>query len=783
MEIGVLWTGLAMGGALCALLAASWRPDGVIRYAGLVLAGLLGVSVLAAGFLIDFHRLSLDLRVDPSTTPLLPINNPAEPIYRKAVRDFGDDEIYAIALSCEEVFEPGCLRELDQLSTRVAQLDGVKGLSSLLDVTHFRWVEEEDWVAIRPFMEEIPEDPATLARLRAQALADPVYRQTLVGEDARAAALNLGFQKMDDAAFLASGLDDRIAGLLAQTVADPDRVHVAGRPHVKVHVYRGILRDLLVLIPISAGVMALVLFYFFRRARGVWLPLGTAVLGNLWTFGLMAALDQSLTLLTGLLSPLLLALGSVYGVHVMARFEEEAATLKDPAAAALACLEHVRLPALIAAITTMIGFGALLITDVPAVFDFGLFAMLGIASCSVIALVGIPACLSKLASDPGAQGGGGSGRSRLDRGLMGWADGVSRRTGVILGVWCALAVVSAALIPRIEVDTDYLSHFSADDPVRLDFEAVNRSLAGVVPIYVVIEASEPGGLREPALLQSLDELQQNLGEVPGVSRTLSFLDSLRKLNRAFHAGDPAEQRVPETRGAISELLFMLPKDEMRRFITVDHTRANLIVRTGAVGSASILQLEDDLQSVLDEHPLPHGARAYLTGNTLLLSRSADGITRGQPWSVGLAALAIFVLISLALRSPRLGAVAMVPNLIPVLLFFGALGSGVAPLSLPVSLIGSMALGIAIDDTVHYLVRYGRERKAGADPEEASRLTARRVGRPIVITSVMLFGGFLLVTISPFATVAQFGALAAMTMGVCLATDLMLLPALLVRWRI
>ena len=604
-----------------------------------------------------------------------------------------------------------------------------------------------------------------------------------MGEDARAAALNVGFQKMDDAAFLASGLDDQIALLLADTVADPDRVHVAGRPHVKVHVYRGIVRDLLVLIPISAGVMALVLLFFFRQTRGVLLPLGTALLGNLWTFGLMAALDQSLTLLTGLLSPLLLAIGSVYGVHVLARFEEEAPKNQDAASAALSSLEHVRLPALIAAVTTMIGFGALLITDVPAVFDFGLFAMFGIASCSVIALVGIPACLSKLRGPARTAGVDVDEGTGLDRGLLRFADGVSRRTGLILGVWSVLAVLSLALIPRIEVDTDYLSHFSLTDPVRLDFEAVNRSLAGVVPIYVVIEASEPGGLREPALVQSLESLQTALAEVPGVSRTLSFVDSLRKLNRAFHAGDPAEERVPETRGAISELLFMLPKDEMRRFITVDHTRANLIVRTGAVGSSSILQLEDDLQAVLDETPLPHGARASLTGNTLLLSRSADGITRGQPWSVGLAAGAIFFLISLALGSSRLGAVAMVPNLIPVLLFFGVLGAGVAPLSLPVSLIGSMALGIAIDDTVHYLVRYGRERRAGAEPEEASRRTARRVGRPIAITSVMLFGGFLLVTVSPFATVAQFGALAATTMVVCLATDLMLLPALLVRWRI
>ena len=783
MEIGVLWTGLGIAVALCGLAATSRYPGWVIRHSAGVLALLVGVSLISAGFLLDPDSASLRLRVDPSTAPLLPAGDPAEPIYRRAVRDFGDDEIYAVALDCEGVFEKACLGELEQLSTHVAQLEGVQSVSSLLDATDFRWVAEEDWVVIRPFIEAVPDDPAALERLRTRALSDPVYRQTLVSADARTAALNLGFQKMDDAAFLDSGLDDRIAAVLDERIDDSDRVHVAGRPHVKVHVYRGIVRDLLLLIPLAAGVMALVLALFFRNARGVFLPLGTAVLGNLWTFGMMAALGQSLTLLTGLLSPLLLALGSVYGVHVMARFEEEARQHADSASAALACLEHVRLPALIAAVTTLIGFGALLITDVPAVFDFGLFAMLGIASCSLIALAGIPACLARLGFP--ARGSGDAARevSALERGLSRWAGGVSRRAGWIVALWTLLAGIALVLIPRIEVDTDYLSHFAADDPVRLDFEAVNRSLAGVVPIYVVVEAAEPGGLRDPALLRSLAGLERALAEVPDVSRTLSFMDSLRKLNRAFHADDPAEQRIPETRGAISELLFMLPKDEMRRFITVDHSRANLIVRTGAVGSSKVLALQENLQAVLDAHPLPAGARASLTGNTLLLSRSADGITRGQPWSVGFAALAIFALISAALRSPRLGAVAMVPNLVPVLLFFGALGSGVAPLSLPVSLIGSMALGIAIDDTVHFLVRYGRERRAGAGPEQAAETTTRQVGRPIAITSVMLFGGFLLVTVSPFVTITQFGALAAFTMAVCLATDLMLLPALLTRFRV
>jgi predicted RND superfamily exporter protein len=123
---------------------------------------------------------------------------------------------------------------------------------------------------------------------------------------------------------------------------------------------------------------------------------------------------------------------------------------------------------------------------------------------------------------------------------------------------------------------------------------------------------------------------------------------------------------------------------------------------------------------------------------------------------------------------------MVPNLVPVVIFFGALGVGAAPLSLPTSLIGSVALGIAVDDTVHFLVRYGRERRLGVDPEEAALLCARRAGRAIAITSFMLMAGFLVVGLSSFATLREFGILSAATMGICLLTDLVLLPALLVR---
>jgi predicted RND superfamily exporter protein len=150
--------------------------------------------------------------------------------------------------------------------------------------------------------------------------------------------------------------------------------------------------------------------------------------------------------------------------------------------------------------------------------------------------------------------------------------------------------------------------------------------------------------------------------------------------------------------------------------------------------------------------------------------------------VGLAALSILVLLAMLLRSVKLGIIAMAPNVVPILLFFGLLGAGLAPLSLPTSLIASVALGIAIDDTVHYLVRYRDEREHGLDPSAAIRITSRQVGRPMLVAALMLILGFLVVALSGFATLRQFGLLSAATMAICLGTDLVLLPALLVKTR-
>jgi hypothetical protein len=372
--------------------------------------------------------------------------------------------------------------------------------------------------------------------------------------------------------------------------------------------------------------------------------------------------------------------------------------------------------------------------------------------------------------------------ARLDAALAAiWRVAVGRPFA-FLAAWAVVCVAAALGIPRIVIDTDYLTFFDSSSEVRRDFDAVNRLLSGTVPIYVTFDGPGEGTFREPANLRALEQIERRLEAEPGVSQVLSMADLVRVVNRALAGGDPGAERIPDSRQALAEVVFMIPKDRLRRFATSDQSGANLIVRTSQMGSQAVRDLEARVQAALADGAVPAGVRASVTGNTVLINRSADGIAGNQVLSLALATLVIVGLVWSVFRNWRLTLIAMLPNTIPVLLFYGMLGAGAAPLSIPTSLIGTIVLGIAVDDTVHFLVGYRRERAEGRTPAEATLSCLRFVGRAMVIASIMLSVGFNVMNLSEFATLRQFGYLSGATLAVCLLTDLWLLPAILVATR-
>ena len=768
---------------LAGLAVAQIRPATIVDFPKTVLTLIVVITLAAVATLIRIDPPGFTIDVDPASEPLIGRSDSGIPIYRDAVRDFGNDDIFVVAMHTEtDVFTRPNLETIERITQQIRRMPGIAEVESIAWVLSVRYDPERDLVEVARLMDGVPPDAQGIAALRARALADPVHRKTLISADARTTAINITFQPMTDGEFVELDLDGRIEAVLAKESGEGQTFFIAGRPHVRAQAYHIMVRDMATLVPIAVLIAALTLWLMSGSVRGVLLPLSSCLTATLWVFGAMAAVQIDINLITLVLASMMICVGSVYGVHVFARYEVIAATREDTRAAALECLRYARTPVLMAGFTTCIGFAALLLTDAAATNELGIFSILGVSAVTLLSLTAIPAALVLFPGGASLENADSGFGRFLDQLLTAIARMAIGRSGTVLAIWVVMALGAVAVLPRITIDTDVITFFAKDSRVRTDFSSVNRLLTGAVPIYVMVSGDAEGSFRQPETLRAIEALQSSLGEVDGVSQVLSSVDLIRLVNRAMHNDSPEQERVPDTREAVAEATFLLPKAKLRRFATSNHSRGNLIVRTGQSGSKSVRALEERIRDVLAGAELPEGFESNVTGNAILINRSADGIASTQATQVGFAAGTIFLLICAVFRSIRIGLVSIVPNVIPVLLFFGLLGTGVAPLSLPTSLIGSIALGIAIDDTMHFLVAYRARRSVGATPEAAARECILQVGRPIIMTSIMLVVGFLVILASGFATLQEFGYLTAITMALCLTTDLILLPALLVRLR-
>ncbi len=781
------------GGVVGIALAVVWLRAGlVIERSRFVLTIVAGITALAIASFVEVDPLAFRIELDPSSEPLIPAGDPAHASYRAAILNFGTDDVYVIAVQTEDVFTYERLTMLERITGKLRRLDGVRGAESIIGVLSFRYDEKEDYVRVGRFIDEIPKDADELARLREIALADDLYRKTIISPDGRTAAINVTFRPMTDGEFLERDLDGSIQRILEEETLPGVRTFVSGRPHIRAAAHALMVQDLIRLVPLSMLLAAIVVYLLTGSMRSVLVPLSSCLIATIWTYGALAALGYNINVITIALAPTLICVGAVYGVHVMARYESIAAHEPDSPTASLHCLEYSRTPVLIAGFTTCMGFGALLLADIPATNEMGSFAIFGVVSITVLTLTWVPALLSLLSIEESQEHGQPLYERRtrasaffgrqIERGLQAIGRLTVRHAGRCLIAWALLTAIALALIPRIVIDTDFLRFFDEDSLVRSDFDSVNRLLAGTIPLYVTLIGPGEGTFREPAVLAAVERLQQRIAGLDAVSQVLSTVDLIRVANHAIEGGREGTDRIPDTRAAVAEVVFMIPKAKLRRFATSNHSKANLVVRTGSLGSAAMRDLEQQIRVEIEAVGLPPEIHPDVVGNATLLSHSADGIARNQVMQVGFAALAILVLVCAVFRSVSLGLLSMLPNIVPVVLYFGVLGTGITTLSLPTSLIGCIALGIAIDDTVHFLVAYRHRRAAGETPEVAVADVIRTVGRPIVITSFTLVLGFLAMLLSGFATLREFGYLTALTMGICLTTDLILLPALLVRWR-
>ncbi len=751
-----------------------WFARLVTGHPVVLLSILLAITLAALQGIVDIRTGELRLRIDPALDRLLPEGDDERRFYERARKVFGSDEFILLVFEADDIYQPLWLDRLQRVTRRLEtepDVLRVLSLANALDVTG-----HGDDIEINTFYEDIPQAPAALAALRARVAQHPHYGNALVSADGRAAALVVFFEHIDDRDFVKRNVSEKLAAIASQEAGAP--VLVTGNPHIKAQLSRTIVSELRFILPAVGLITALLCALAFRTPRGVLLPISAIAMSLVWTLGAMGWAGTPLNLVSNIIPPLLITLGFAAAMHVMSEYYE--ALQHQPRldratniAAVVTLIEEMGLAMTVNGLTTALGFLSLCTSSILAIREFGAWSVVGVVVATLTSLTFIPAMLCLLG--PRARAVRTPRNGRIER----LADRIAEfdmrhRRGIFVAAFALLATALYG-ISRIEVSSSFVGSFVASSPVRQTFESLNERLGGLNSFFIVLESDEDEAFTRPDNLREIVQLQKWLEQQPEIGSTASLADGVMLLNRAFHADDPAEFKIPAKAGQVDELLLFGGDALTDGFVDPHRRVTNITIRSKVSGSAEIRVLMARLDARLAQLPRRLNGRA--TGDLILLSHTMDDITHGMLTSDFVAFCTIYLTLALLLTSFRVGLYALLPNIVPVAVYYGALGLTGTPLNLSTSLIGAITLGIAVDDTVHYFARFALEARRLGDERLATKSTLRSVIRPVTFTTVGLCLGFLALTASDLRSQVEFGLLSAFTMAVGWFLELTLSPAI------
>ncbi len=755
----------------------------VSRWPWLTLLGVLAATVAADWHLVDFANGRLHpLAIDTSQESLLPEGDESREFYDYVRKAFGSDVSMIVAVSSDDVFTHDSLERIQRIAARIEKLDGVHHVVAITNVANVRG--SEDGIDIRAFVKDVPTDPAALADLRRQALENPLYVGNLVSQDGRTAALVVQFLNFSDREFIAKGLDAEI-GRIAHDEAGSAQIWITGGPHVRTAQGRYLRENLTRIFPLIVLALAGVLAFSFRTVRGVVLPLLAVLMSVVWTLGIMAWLERPLNTVTFFVPVMLLILGVAYSVHIVSEYYD---TLREDRQlpnreAVERTLGKVWLPEVLAGLTTVAGFLSYMTMSLDALVEFGWIMVIGVFVTVAITFTLTPALLVVLGRPRRLAAAEQVDEHGLLARAIGWLAAFDlRNKRAIFAVWAGITITACLLATGLVVGQDGIkSTLPEDAKARLDFDAVNTHLDGANGFQIVVTAKDKATFKQPANLRALESLQAWLEAQPEIGGTTGLVDFVKLLNRSFHADDPAYLAVPESERFAAQLLFLGASDELEGYIDARYQLTNIQVRIRIIGSAAVSDLVERIDARMAE--LPPELHGRVTGNQILMAGVVDSLLWGEVQSILTSLLLIYALLSVLFLSFTRGIYTLIPNLIPVAVYFGALAAMDIPLSLTTAIIAPMALGVSIDDTIHYFLTFSAEAKRLANEERATVAVLHTVGKPAIFSAFTLIAGFLVLCFSELGSYQQVGALTAFTLGFGVLVEVTLTPALCAGLRI
>lgn len=739
----------------------------------LVLFLSLGVASFAPRMKFDASIKAFILEDDPDYAYFLR--------YREM---FGQDEILAIAFEDEEIFEPGNLAFIRKLTERIEDIENVYDVRSLTNVEYMESSEESfEVVALVP--DDIPTDAPSLAKIKQKALNNVIYSQDLISPDSKKtsivvtlASMNAGYKYHDEVLAI-----ERIVKEEAKRTGKS--LFLTGERFLDFRILQYIHRDLQTFLPITLIALAVLLFIMFGNVRETIIGLLAVVACLMWVGGLIPLTGWEMNAVTAGLPSLVLCIAVTDVIHIVHKHREALGETEDTRKALEKALRDVAMPCFLTSLTTAIGFGSLTLNEVHPIRGFGLLASLGVGLCFPVCIVVVSSMLLIWKSGRPSAKAQGRMRSAVSGYLGSWAAflaGSRGRSFAVLSVLCLIILLGVA---GVEIQVDRTRYLKQSSDVHQSIDFIDRNLAGTTQIDVAVDTGVEGNIKEPWVLAQLEDFAQYLRAQPEIDKVLFINDFIKDMNQAFNTDDPAYYRIPQTRGEVAELLLIYSlsgnRNELNKYVDYPYSRTRMSIRTSEQSSARvdalIAGMKDYIGTQFDKRlDVRIGSSALANNN--VFHYLVEGLLIG----LGTAVLVVALVMCLAFRSWFAGVVSIIPNVVPVIACLGLMGICGIYLDIATAMTFSIALGIAVDDTIHLLSRFRLERARMESDEKALRAAMMGVGPALMRTTIVIVGGFLIFSFASLKMNVTFGLLSAFIIFVTLLADLTVTPLCLLVFR-
>ncbi len=624
------------------------------------------------------------------------------------------------------------------------------------------------------------DSPERLARDSAKVMADERFVYNLISPDA--STLAIVARTTEEMTLSAS---DSVMAHFRSTAADAgfseSQTHYLGRAYFQSELIAMQKREVTFSALVSGALVTLILFFIYRRWRGVLIAMVSIALGLLLFFGLLAALGRELNAMSALYPVLMIIVGTSDLVHLMTKYVDELRAGQTREGALRTTIKEIGLATLLTSVTTAVGFATLLTSRVLPIRDFGLNAGIGVLVAFVTVLTFTLPLLTLFTQDQLMRTAGTV--ERWDNWLLRLNEWVRTHTRQIVWGTGAVAVLCGIGISLVNTNYRIIDNLPRNSKISDDFVFFEDKFTGFRPVEFAVFVQDGYDASDLAVLREMDKLEGAMRAEPTLRAVTSQNTLVKSVQQAMAGGGPDAYALPQDEAEYARLRPLLgraPASATAVLVSSDGSKARITSRALDVGSDSIRGVAARLAAFAKTNVDSSVIRVRETGTGLLLDKNSVYVRESLLWGLGGAVLIISAIMAALFQNWRLLIVAMVPNLIPLIFAGALLGYLGIELEAGISIIFAVIFGIAVDDTIHFLAKYKLSRRRGRSIDEAMAVTFRESGKAIILTSVILFFGFLVMLFSVHPPSVTVGLLISVTLASAVVGDLLIIPVLL-RW--